>query len=92
MSFFQGNEKIFTGCICHILDQPEFFIDKDLFHKNICCLHCNYIKNNKSDDEQYKKTGRNYFVDVVEFNIDRQQIRDATISYLVSYIKMFFEL
>jgi hypothetical protein len=92
MSYFQNKLRICDGCICHILEEPDIFIDKNLFHNNICCQHYKYIKKNKNDFNQYKQTGRNYFVDVIEFNIDRQQIRDATLSFLVSYIKMFFEL
>ena len=92
MTFFNNKHKKCTGCICHILDNSEIFITDGIFHDNICFLHYKYIKDTKNniDADLYEKTGRNYFVNIVEYNIDKQKIRDATVCYLVSYIKMFF--
>lgn len=96
MSFFTNRKRICDGCICHILDDFESpnikNIDKTIFHNNICCLHYTYIikKENKIEKERYEQDGKNYFIEIVEFNIEKHQIRDATIAYLASYISMFF--
>lgn len=82
MSLFDNKyKKKCNGCICHILDNPEIFITESIFHNNICLLHYKYIKNNNNniDNDLYQKTGRNYFIDIVEYNIDKQQIKNTTI-------------
>jgi hypothetical protein len=93
MTTINNTYKKCEGCICYILDDSEKFIDDTIFHNYICSLHYKYIrnKNNIKDKEQYEKTGRDYFIDVVEYNIDKQKIRDATVCFLVSYINMFFD-
>lgn len=93
MTSYNKNKIKSEACICHILDHPEIFIDDTIFHKNICCLHLKYIKsipNNNNENEQYQQTGRNYFIDVVEYNIFKHKIRDATLCFLAEYINMFF--
>lgn len=93
MSTFNNSRIKCEGCICYILDDFDNIISDSIFHNNICILHYKYVKNNKykEEKEQYEKTGRNYFIDLIEYNIEKQKIRDATICFLVSYINMFFE-
>ncbi len=94
MTFFDKNKIKSEGCICHILVDPEIFINDTIFHNNICCLHYKYLKsnpdNNDNENKQYQQTGRNYFIEVVEYNIFKHKIRDATICYLAEYTNMFF--
>ena len=92
MTTFNIKHRKCEGCICYILDDPSIFITDTIFHNNICRLHFIHVNNKKNniEKEQYEKTGRNYFIDLVEYNIDKQKIRDATVCYLVSYINLFF--
>lgn len=90
MSFFDNKERKCDGCICHVLEDPEIFIDDNKFHNLICCLHYKYIKTNPNEKELYEKTGKNYFIDVVEYNIIKNKIRDVTLHFLAKYIEKFF--
>ena len=91
MAFVDNNKSLICdGCICHILEDPEILISKNIFHNNICCLHYKYIKLCKTDRELYEKTGRNFFIDTVEYNIFKLKVRDVTLCYLSSYINNYF--
>jgi hypothetical protein len=93
MTFFQDKKRICYGCLCHILEDPEIFIDSCIFHNCICSLHYKYIKrkNNDYEIELYEKTGRNFFIDYVENHLIKFKIRDATIGYLQVFLnKIFF--
>jgi len=90
MTFFNNKPRICDGCICHILEDPNIFIDKHIFHNNICNLHYKYIGSNSDEKKLYEETGRNYFIDIVEYNIFKYKIRNPTVIYLSKYINNFF--
>lgn len=86
-----------SGCICGLLNHPEIYIDKNIFHENICTIHYKYLKNStnsnnpKNDIELYNNTQRDFFVDLVEYNIFKYKIRDATIYFLVEYLNNYLK-
>ena len=93
MSFLSNKNIICDGCICHILDNSDIYINNSIFHNNICFLHYKYIKIDNItslENELYLKYGRNFFVDLIEYNIIKHKIRDVTIKFLVKYIIDFF--
>lgn len=81
-----------NNCICNLLEDKDIFINKNIFHINICSIYDKYIKQkeNINEKELYVKTGRNFFVNFVEYNIHKLQIRDATIYYLVEHLNINF--
>jgi len=83
-------KKLCDGCICKLLNDPDIIISQDVFHNNICSYHYKYCKKNIKDNELYENTGRNFFVDLIEFNIIKFKIRDATITFLLDYLYNYF--
>jgi hypothetical protein len=84
-------KKICDGCICPLINDPEIIISQDLFHNYICSFHYKYCKNNISDRKLYEETGRNFFVELVEFNLIKFKIRDETFEFLMEYLYNYFE-
>ena len=84
-------KKICDGCICELLNDPEIIISQDLFHNNICSFHYNYCKNIISEKKLYEETGRNFFVELIEFNIIKLKIRNETFMFLMNYLDNYFE-
>lgn len=84
-------QKFCSLCICDILNIQEIKISQNLFHCNICSFHYKYCEKYPEEKKIHKETGRNFFVDIVEYNIIKQQIRDQTIGFLMNYLKNFFE-
>jgi hypothetical protein len=82
--------NLYEGCICVLLNDPEVIICQNIFHNNICSLHYKYSKINICEKELYQKTGRNFFIDLVEYNIIKQKIRNETIGFLMEYLKNYF--
>lgn len=79
--------NICDGCICELLNDPEIIISQEIFHNNICRLNYEYCKKNVSENELYKNTGKNFFVNLVEFNAIKYKIRNETINYLVKHLE-----
>ncbi len=90
MSYIHNQKCYSNDCACHILNDPKIYISKDIFHNNICNIHSKYLKSHSKDKILYEETGRDYLIDIIEYNIFKQQIRDATICYLAEYIQKFF--
>ncbi len=84
-------KKICDGCICELLNDPDVIICQDVFHNNICSYHYKYCKKNIKDKELYEKTKRNFFVDLIEYNIIKHKIRNETMVYLMEYLHNYFE-
>jgi len=84
--------RVCEGCICELLKDKDIIISNNIFHNNICAIHYKYLKQkeNKNEKELYDKTGRNFFVDLVEYNIHKMKIRDVTICFLVEYLNKYF--
>ena len=82
--------KICDGCLCTMLNDPEIKISQPVFHNNICFFHFKYCKKDIKEKELYEKKGRNFFVDLVEYNIFKQKIRDQTIIFLMKYLDEYF--
>lgn len=82
--------NICEGCICELLNDPEIIICQNVFHNNICSFHYKYCKKNIREKELYEMTGRNFFIDLVEYNIIKQKIRNVTIIFLIKYLKDYF--
>jgi len=78
--------KLCEGCVCVLLNDPEVIICQNVFHNNICSFHYKYCKKNINEKELYEKTGRNFFIDLVEYNIIKQKIRNETIIFLIEYL------
>jgi hypothetical protein len=77
------------GCICHIQEK----ITEEIFHFQICVLHKIYIEKYKQEEDAYKKTGENFFINFVHLkinDINKEQIRDPTIDYLVVLLNKNF--
>lgn len=84
--------QLCESCLCDMLNEPEIKISQNVFHSNICSFHYKYCKMDKNINEKelFEKTGRNFFVDLVEYNIIKQQIRDVTMVYLIKYLNEYF--
>lgn len=87
----QKFNKICECCLCEtILNDPDVKISQNVFHNNICNFHLKYCEKNDEEKELYEKTGRNFFVDLVEHNIIKQEIRDVTMTFLMKYLNEYF--
>lgn len=82
--------KLCDGCICELLNVSEVMISQNVFHNNICSIHYKYCKKNFNEKELYEKKGRNFFMDLVEYNIIKHKIRNATIYFLIQYLINYF--
>jgi len=83
--------KLCEDCLCEMLNEPGVLISQHVFHKNICSFHYKYCKKNIEEKELFEKKGRNFFIDLVEYNIFKQQIRNETINFLMEYLKNYFD-
>lgn len=84
--------KLCEDCLCEMLNDPEIKISPNIFHNNICAFHHKYCKIdiNAKEKKMFEETGRNFFVDLVEYNIINQEIRDATIVFLIKFLNEYF--
>lgn len=84
--------KLCEHCLCDILNDPEIIISQNVFHNNICSFHRKYCKMdiNIKEKNLFEETGRNFFVDFVEYNIIKQKIRDATMVCLINFLNEYF--
>jgi hypothetical protein len=82
--------KVCDGCLCEMLNDPEIKISPNVFHNNICSFHYKYYKTNTKEKELYETTGRNFFVDLIEYNIIKQKIRDVTMIFLIKFLNEYF--
>ena len=91
--FYEHPNTVCEGCVCHLLDDKEIVISKNVFHNNVCSIHYKYLKTlceeGSTEIESYKTTGRNFFVDFIEFNVIKFKIRDATISFLTERLNNY---
>lgn len=85
--------KICDGCICELLNDPDIIISQNIFHSNICAFHREYCENEANFEEKklYEDTGRNFFIDLVEYNIIKEKIRNETIMFLMKFLKDYFQ-
>lgn len=83
--------KLCECCVCEILNIPEILICQNIFHRNICSFHYEYCKKHMCEKELYEKTGRNFFIDLVEYNIQKLKIRNETIVFLMDYLTKYFD-
>ncbi len=90
MSEAKKIKKMCDGCMCELLNNPEYIICQNVFHANICSYHHKYCEKYKNEKELYEKTERNFFVDLVEYNMVKNKIRNETIEFLVEYLKNYF--
>ena len=86
----QKFHKLCDRCLCELLNDPDIKISQDVFHCNICDFHFKYCDKVDEEKELYEKSGRNFFVDLVEYNIIKQKIRDVTMIYLMKYLNDYF--
>ena len=82
--------KLCEGCLCEMLNDPEIKISHCVFHNNICSFHYKYCKTNTREKELYEKKSRNFFIDLIEYNIIKLKIRNETIGFLMEYLKNYF--
>lgn len=84
--------KLCESCLCEMLNESEIKISPNVFHNNICSFHYQYCKMdiNAKEKKMFEETERNFFVDLVEYNIIKQEIRDATIVFLIKFLNEYF--
>lgn len=84
--------KLCEDCLCEMLNDPEIIISQNVFHNNICAFHIKYCKMdiNAKEKKMFEETGRNFFVDFIEYNIIKQHIRDETMECLIKFLKKYF--
>ena len=83
-------KKIKNKCLCELLNDPEYIIEQNIFHNNICSYHYKYCKKYKNEKELYEQTERNFFVELVEYNMIEKKIRNETIDFFVEYLRNYF--
>lgn len=86
----EGYCKICDCCLCEMLNDPEIKISPNVFHNNICSYHYKYCKIYNNEKIMYNTKGRNFFVDLIEYNIMRHKIRDATVPFLINYLDKYY--